>query len=90
MSNLMRYDFICKGKFIHSIDAVSEDTARAMFADSACCVGLEIIDVIEKAIPTAPVNPGFNLSAEGYERTDSEPKASAAWIADVAARGELV
>lgn len=90
MSNLMRYDFICKGKMTICFDAASEDAARAMFAESLSCQGKEIIDVIEREIVNTPVEVYNVPGLEGFETTKSEPKASAEWIAATVAAGENV
>jgi hypothetical protein len=90
MSNLMRYDFICKGKLTISFDAASEEAARAMFAESLSCQGKEIIDVIEKEIVITPVEAYSTPGIEGFETVKSEPKASAEWIASTVAAGENV
>lgn len=70
---MKRYEFICKGRKTHTIDAISEENARAFFAENRTTAGWEIIDVIEKDLPTPIVfaNEG-SKSLEGFTKTITE------------------
>jgi len=73
---MKRYEFICKGRKTHTIDAINEDNARAFFAENRHTAGFEIIDVIEKDLPSPIVfENGGSKSIEGFSQTitDSVP-----------------
>jgi len=70
---MKRYEFICKGRKTHTIEATSEENARAFFAENRHTAGMEIIDVIEKEIPAVKVYGNEGASTlEGFTKTISE------------------
>jgi hypothetical protein len=89
MSTLKRYEFICKGKRSHFLDATSEDAARSFFAENRFTSSMEIIDVIEVPMPT-PITSGINMKLEGFERTNTEIKPTSQEIAALAASSEKI
>jgi hypothetical protein len=48
---MKRYEFICKGKKSHFLEALTEEAARSFFAENRTTSSMEIIDVIEVEIP---------------------------------------
>jgi len=89
MSTLKRYEFICKGKRSHFLDATSEDAARSFFAENRFTSSMEIIDVIEVPMPT-PLTSGISMKLEGFERTNTEIKPTSQEIAALAASSEKI
>lgn len=90
MSTLKRYEFICKGKRSHFLDATSEDAARSFFAENRFTSTMEIIDVIEVPMPTPLDSSGINMKLEGFERANIEIKPTSQEIAALAASGEKI
>ncbi|NBP55017.1 hypothetical protein EBU71_00465 [bacterium] len=78
---MKRFEFICKGKRSHFLEADTEEAARSFFAENRTTATLEIIDVIEVPMPTPIDTSGITMKLEGFERINSEPKPSAAEIA---------
>lgn len=82
---MKRFEFICKGKRSHFLEAATEEAARSFFAENRTTATLEIIDVIEVAIPTPIDTTGIVMKQEGFERTNSEIKPTSQEIAALAA-----
>lgn len=87
---MKRFEFICKGKRSHFLDALTEEAARSFFAENRTTATLEIIDVIEVAIPTPMDTSGVTMKLEGFERTNSEFKPTSQEIEALAATSEKV
>lgn len=81
---MKRFEFICKGKRSHFLDALTEDAARAFFAENRTTATLEIIDVIEIPMPTPIDTSGVTMNLEGFVKTHSEVKPTAEQIAALA------
>ncbi len=77
---MKRFEFICKGKRSHFLEAETEEAARSFFAENRTTATLEIIDVIEVAIPAPFDASGVTMRLEGFERINSEPKPTLAEI----------
>ena len=87
---MKRFEFICKGKRSHFLEAATEEAARSFFAENRTTATLEIIDVIEVAIPTPMDTSGVTMKLEGFERTNSEFKPTSQEIEALAATSEKV
>ena len=61
---MKRFEFICKGKRSHFLEAATEEAARSFFAENRTTATLEIIDVIEVAIPTPIDTSGIVMKQE--------------------------
>lgn len=78
---MKRFEFICKGKRSHFLEATTEEAARSFFAENRTTATLEIIDVIEVPMPTPIDTSGVTMKLEGFERINSEIKPTAEEIA---------
>jgi hypothetical protein len=87
---MKRFEFICKGKRSHFLEALTEEAARSFFAENRTTATLEIIDVIEVPMPTPINTSGVTMKLEGFERINSEVKPTAQEIAALAASGEKI
>jgi len=87
---MKRFEFICKGKRSHFLEALTEEAARSFFAENRTTATLEIIDVIEVPMPTPINTSGVTMKLEGFERINSEVKPTAQEIAAFAASGEKI
>jgi len=87
---MKRFEFICKGKRSHFLEALTEEAARSFFAENRTTATLEIIDVIEVPIPTPIDTSGVSMKLEGFERINSEIKPTSQEIAALAASGEKI
>jgi hypothetical protein len=87
---MKRFEFICKGKRSHFLEAATEEAARSFFAENRTTATLEIIDVIEVAIPTPLNTSGVTMRLEGFERIDSETKPTSQEIAALASSSEKI
>jgi len=82
---MKRFEFICKGKRSHFLEALTEEAARSFFAENRTTATLEIIDVIEVPMPTPIDKSGASMKLEGFERINSEVKVSKADLDALAA-----
>jgi len=87
---MKRFEFICKGKRSHFLEALTEEAARSFFAENRTTATLEIIDVIEVPMPTPINTSGVTMKLEGFERINSEVKPTVQEIAALAASGEKI
>jgi hypothetical protein len=87
---MKRFEFICKGKRSHFLEALTEEAARSFFAENRTTATLEIIDVIEVPMPTPIDTTGVSMKLEGFERINSEIKPTSQEIAALAASGEKI
>ena len=87
---MKRFEFICKGKRSHFLEALTEEAARSFFAENRTTATLEIIDVIEVPMPTPIDKSGVSMKLEGFERINSEIKPTSQEIAALAASGEKI
>jgi hypothetical protein len=87
---MKRFEFICKGKRSHTIEATTEELARAQFAENRYTSTLEIIDVIEVEIPAPLDTSSVNTSLEGFTQTFSDAIPTSAELASLAASSTKV
>lgn len=69
---MKRFEFICKGKRSHFIDAATEELARAQFAENKFTSELSIIDVVEFEVPVTLPQTTINAAMEGFTKTVSD------------------